>query len=176
MTHQQKKIKQRNTSIRKRNDFPVQKPDQGHNEDEEPILPPIHLNRKSIITANNNSNHGKSKNKKNSNAWMVQLTEDGEGQYLFNPTTGEMRFMFSEDDGDNNERQYNSNDGVGYVDHNYNDKNVLDNDDDDNSSFLDASDRSWLHEYEEDEGGRRIMEEEVEFVPQKVKIFIVLHL
>ncbi|KAI9323265.1 SH3 domain-containing protein, partial [Dichotomocladium elegans] len=23
--------------------------------------------------------------------WTVQLTEDGEGQYLFNPTTGEMR-------------------------------------------------------------------------------------
>ncbi|KAI7849867.1 SH3 domain-containing protein, partial [Circinella umbellata] len=75
---------------------------EGYNENGESTLPPIQLNRKSFTTTNNNSNYSKSKNKK-SNEWITQSTEDGEGQYLFNPITGEMRFTFPEDDEDNNE-------------------------------------------------------------------------
>ncbi|KAI8138715.1 ras guanine nucleotide exchange factor domain-containing protein [Fennellomyces sp. T-0311] len=99
------------------NVLPTQKPDQGL--DIDPTLPP-----KSTTTPNNDE-------------WTVQLTEDGEGQYLFNPVTGEMRFTFPEDQ----------------------------EDDDDDDSFRDASDQSWLHEYEE-EGAH--IDEEIEFVPQKL--------
>ena len=98
--------------------LPKQKPDQGH--DVDPTLPP-----KSITTTDNKE-------------WSVQQTEDGEGEYLFNHATGEMRFTLPEDQ-----------------------------EDDDDDSFRDATDMSWLHEYEE-EGVH--VDEEIEFVPQKVNI------
>ncbi|KAI9243744.1 ras guanine nucleotide exchange factor domain-containing protein [Phascolomyces articulosus] len=153
------------TNIPKRHDFPAQKPDQGHNENEEPILPPHQTNRKSMLAnRNKNNNKKKSKNKMSqNNEWTVQFTEDGEGQYLFNPTTGEMRFTFPEEDDDDDEDDNDNGDD----DSNGNHHGM----DDDNSSFRDASDRSWLHEYEEDEGGPRTMEEEeIEFIPQKIPL------